>query len=85
MIIAFLHDNTNLFHNHDYFDTEYAGKQYSSVDYEFYLTSYYNEYWATEYQRWITIMKYAGIIVFVGALPFLKNSFVKQIALPKKY
>lgn len=85
MMVAFLHDSTNLFHNHDYFDAEYAGKQYSSTDYEFYITSYYNEYWSDEYRRWLKWMQYTGIIVFVICLPFFKNLFVKQISIPKKH
>lgn len=85
LVVAFLHDNTNIFHNHDYFDMEYSTKAHSITEYEYHMISYNNEYWAAEYKRWIQITKYSGIAVFIISLPFFKNLFVKQLALPKKH
>ncbi len=93
LAVAFLHDCTEIFHNHDY-NNYYSDQAYQGhheaplkpkdISYLNFLDTAYYQYWFDEYQRWITILKYAGIVVFVLALPFFKGLFVKQIALPKK-
>lgn len=86
LFLVFLHDNTNIFHNHDTID--YAGymdkETTSSIRFSQTLSSEYYRYWSNEFDRWIIIMKYAGIIGFLLALPLMKNLFVKQISLPAK-
>ena len=94
LILAFLHDNTDLFHNkgYDYYSSgnlsplvnEPSNINTSPADYERALNSIYSQYWYDEYKRWIKILKYAGIIIFLITLPFFKELFVKQISLPKK-
>ena len=90
LVIAFLHDNTNIFHNHDYmpqYSNPYNMKHAETVvsmTYDTTLEGFYWKYWNDEYLRWINIMKYAGIIIFLIALPFFNNLFIKQLSLPKK-
>jgi hypothetical protein len=86
LTLAWLHESTNIFHNHDYIDYYYPGQQ------EWDYRSEYNrqinmldvEYWHQEYKRWMHICQYMGIIVFVLLQPFFKELFIKQVALPKK-
>jgi hypothetical protein len=86
LVVAFLHDATNTFHNHDY--TNFTNYDYSLPNnrpsYYTYLDTAYYQYWSDEYHRWMKIVKYSGIAAFVIALPFFKELFIKQIALPKK-
>lgn len=87
LVVVFLHDNTNIFHKFDYLgNTNYyeAAKTPNATNYNSYMYNYDYMYWAAEYERWITIIKYTGIVLFVAALPFFKTLFVKQLALPKK-
>lgn len=83
LLVAFLHDNTNVFHNKDGYYSDYIPAP-EIVRYEQALRSEYYTYWLGEYSRWITIAKYAGIAGFIIALPLFKNLFVKQISLPEK-
>jgi hypothetical protein len=93
LVVAFLRDNTNIFHQNDYYSsyndvsyvfTEPLPANVSKADFYQTLNRFYSEYWYHEYKRWIKILKYAGIIIFLVALPFFKELFVRQISLPKK-
>ncbi|MCE3259216.1 MAG: hypothetical protein K0S12_857 [Bacteroidetes bacterium] len=100
LVVGFLHECTEVFHNSLYAQelagwsvTLPPGTQYPQVtpegfsyeaEYLRQLESLYYFYWEAEYQRWLTIAKYTGIALFVIALPFFKELFVKQISLPKK-
>ena len=88
MVLTFLHDCTNLFHNHDreIFTNPYAMPEAlpAKMDYDAWLQSYYNEYWSAVYKNWVTAMKYTGIALYLILLPFYKKLFVKQISLPQR-
>lgn len=87
LVLVFIHDNTNIFHKFDHLGNP---NYYESANiknpatFNSYMYNYDYMYWAAEYERWITYIKYTDIILFVGALPFFKALFVKQLALPKK-
>ncbi|MCW3075666.1 MAG: hypothetical protein JWO32_275 [Bacteroidetes bacterium] len=89
LVVLFLHDNTNVFHYSNYwnYDRGHDGEQATSIvtQYDAQLSNLNYQYWAEEYNRWITLMKYFGIGVFIFTLPLFKNLFVKQISLPRKY
>jgi hypothetical protein len=90
LVLAWLHDATNIFHNQGY--SEYSGYYYGpggqawnyNWEYHKQLSVLENDYWYQEYKRWISIAQYMGIGIFVLLLPFFKELFIKQIALPKK-
>lgn len=53
--------------------------------YEYLYNQLMAEYWAKQYNLWLSIAMYGGIIAFVVFLmPLLKQSFVNQLALPRK-
>ncbi|MBA3664981.1 MAG: hypothetical protein H0W61_12335 [Bacteroidetes bacterium] len=86
LILAFLHDNTDIFHNHsswNYEKSETPSEGYGTT-YDSHLANLYYTYWSNEFNRWIDIMKYTGIALFIIGLPFFKQLFVKQLSLPKK-
>jgi hypothetical protein len=87
LALAWLHDATNIFHNHDYVDYYYGSVQKwdYNIEYKRQMAAQNIEYWYDEYKRCMNICQYAGIIAFVLLLPFFKELFVKQIALPKKH
>jgi hypothetical protein len=91
LILFYLHESTNIFHNkgYDMIETDivgvnnYYGAQ-NNCGYGCQLENYYSNYWRAEFDRWIDIAKYSGIVLFLIGLPFFKELFVKQISLPKK-
>ena len=91
LVIAFIHDNTEVFHNHDYSyytnspnNMKYARENGAWVNYDSIIDGLYWNYWQEQYHLWIKIAKYFGIIAYLVALPFFNNLFVKQISLPEK-
>lgn len=88
MFVYFLHDATNIFHNHDHetFTNPYYKNEAitAQLDYEGWLQSYYNSYWSDVYKNWMNAMKYTGIFAYIIFLPFFKKLFVKQISLPQR-
>lgn len=86
LFVLFLHDNTDVFHSREYLSYSKGGEEATNVtQYDWQLTNLHYQYWSEEYARWITLMKYFGIAVFIFTLPLLKNLFVKQISLPRKH
>ncbi|MGZ3920413.1 MAG: hypothetical protein ACXVNM_09745 [Bacteroidia bacterium] len=89
LFLAFLHDNTDLFHTSDYYYYSQAGfgqeEAAAITQYDSAIRSEYYTYWMSEYARWISITKYFGIFIFIVALPLFKNLFVKQLSLPEKH
>jgi hypothetical protein len=100
LVVGFLHECTQVFHNSIYSQELTEGWSVSlppghyppgSLEEFNYRTEYVRQlqslhyfYWEAEYQRWLTISKYTGIVLFLIALPFFKELFVKQMSLPKK-
>jgi hypothetical protein len=94
MIVYYLRRYTDVFHYDSYsYSTMYAavneeadlgGQKIQVYDYTYYLNQYLSDYWQNQYDLWFSICKYVPIILFVICLPFMKNLFVKQLALPRK-
>ncbi|MBK9283535.1 MAG: hypothetical protein IPM51_04365 [Sphingobacteriaceae bacterium] len=90
LVLSFIHDNTNIFHNHDYYNNALNYKMVEASEIptvhntDSYFQSYLDSYWREEYDRWMSIMKYSGIIIFISFLPIFKKLFVKQLSLPSK-
>jgi hypothetical protein len=60
------------------------GQKIEVYDYTYYLDQYLSSYSQDEYDLWFMLCKIVPIIIFLVCLPFMKNLFVNQLALPRR-
>lgn len=82
IILVLLKQMFGLFGSSEYFVYD-GSSDYNSFEYIY--EQLMMDYWSRQYHLWLTIMMYGGIGLFIVILmPLLKQSFVKQLALPRK-